>query len=262
MNTCRFLSYVKCVTARFEISRFAHLENVGRNKEKVWVDYFVKFRWIIVIFVVLLVSFTIYFLTYLGDVRSECKSFKRRQKEHDENVKKVVKLLKERNPSKDGLVCTVGGLINGYGIEGSSHLYGLFSDTVVAYEIVLADGRIVRATKDNEYSDLFYAIPWSQGTLGLLVSVEIRLIPVKEYMKLTYNPVVGNLKEVVQAYIDSFAPRDGGPEKIPDFVEAMVYNPTVCLTGKYASKEEAKKKGSVINNQRWWLKPTSMPRRH
>lgn len=212
-------------------------------------DYCDQFRWIIVIFVVLPISATLYFLTYLGDVRSECKSFKRRQKEHDANVKKVIKRLKERNPSKDGLVCTarkpwiavgmrnvdykrarhfevdlsefrnvldidkermiarveplvnmgqitrvtvpmnlslavvaelddltVGGLINGYGIEGSSHLYGLFSDTVVAYEIVLADGRLVRATKDNEYSDLFYAIPWSQDTLGLLVAAEIKLI--------------------------------------------------------------------------------------
>ncbi|PIA35465.1 hypothetical protein AQUCO_03500081v1 [Aquilegia coerulea] len=300
------------------------------KRKKVWVDYFVKFRWIIVIFVVLPISCTMYFLTYLGDVRSESKSFKRRQKEHDENVKKVVKRLKQRNPSKDGLVCTarkpyiavgmrnvdykrarhfevdlsefrnvldidrermiarveplvnmgqisrvtvpmnlslevvaelddltVGGLINGYGIEGSSHLYGLFSDTVVAYEIVLADGRVVRATKDNEYSDLFYAIPWSQGTLGLLVSAEIRLIPVKEYMKVTYQPVIGNLKDLAQAYIDSFAPRDGDPEKIPDFVETMIYTPTegVCMTGKYASKEEAKKKGNVINQVGWWFKP-------
>lgn len=152
---------------------------------------------------------------------------------------------------------TVGGLINGYGIEGSSHIYGLFSDTVVALEVVLADGRIVRATKDNEYSDLFYAIPWSQGTLGLMVSAEIKLIPVKEYMKLTYRPARGNLRELAKAYADSFAPIDGDQSKVPDFVEGMIYAPTegVFMTGVYASKEEAKKKGNVINNQRWWFKP-------
>uniref|UniRef100_A0A7N0UKI4 Delta(24)-sterol reductase n=1 Tax=Kalanchoe fedtschenkoi TaxID=63787 RepID=A0A7N0UKI4_KALFE len=303
------------------------------KRKKIWVDYFVSFRWIIVIFVVLPISFTMYFLTYLGDVRSEMKSYKRRQKEHDENVAKVMKRLKQRNPSKDGLVCTarkpwvavgmrnvdykrarhfevdlsefrnileidekrmiarveplvnmgqitrttvpmnlalavvaelddltVGGLINGYGIEGSSHLYGLFSDTVVAYEIVLADGRLVRATKDNEYQDLFYAIPWSQGTLGLLVAAEIKLIRIKEYMKLTYKPVIGNLQDLSQAYIDSFAPRDGdqdNPEKVPDFVETMIYTPTegVCMTGRYASKEEAKRKGNKINSVYWWYKP-------
>ena len=42
----------------------------------------------------------------MGDVWFESKSFKRRQKEHDENVEKVIKWIKERNPSKDGLVCT------------------------------------------------------------------------------------------------------------------------------------------------------------
>lgn len=310
------------------------LEAPLRPKRKKGIaDFLVQFRWILVVFVVLPISVTIYFLIYLGDVKSDMKSYKKRQKEHDENVKKVVKRLKERNPSKDGLVCTarkpwiavgmrnvdykrarhfevdlsafrnildidkdrmiakveplvnmgqisratcpmnlslavvaelddltVGGLINGYGIEGSSHIYGLFSDTVVAYEIVLADGQVVRATKDNEYKDLFYAIPWSQGTLGLLVSAEIKLIPIKEYMKLTYKPVVSNLREIAQAYADSFAPRDGDQDnqaKVPDFVEGMIYTSTeaVFMTGRYASKEEAKKKGNVINSVGWWFKP-------
>ena len=253
-----------------------------RKRKKVLVDYLVQFRWILVIFVVLPFSALIYLNIYLGDMWSAMKSEKRRQKEHEENVDKVVKRLKQRNPKKDGLVCTarkpwiavgmrnvdykrarhfevdlssfrnileidkermiakveplvnmgqitratcpmnltlavvaelddltVGGLINGYGIEGSSHIYGLFSDTVVAMEVVLADGRVVRATKDNEYSDLFYGMPWSQGTLGFLVSAEIKLIPTKEYMRLTYTPVKGTLKEIAQAYADSFAPRDG-----------------------------------------------------
>ncbi|KAH0926843.1 hypothetical protein HID58_019099 [Brassica napus] len=314
------------------ISRMSDLQAplVRPKRKKTWVDYFVKFRWIIVIFVVLPISATLYFLIYLGDMWSESKSYEKRRKEHDQNVAKVIKRLKERDAAKDGLVCTarkpwiavgmrnvdykrarhfevdlgefrnileinkekmiarveplvnmgqisratvpmnlslavvaelddltVGGLINGYGIEGSSHLYGLFADTVVAYEIVLAGGELVRATKDNEYSDLFYAIPWSQGTLGLLVAAEIKLIPVKEYMKLTYIPVKGDLQTLAQGYMDSFAPKDGDTSKIPDFVEGMVYNPTegVMMVGTYASKEEAKKKGNKINNVGWWFKP-------
>ncbi|KAL2474134.1 Delta(24)-sterol reductase [Forsythia ovata] len=73
---------------------------------------------------------------------------------------------------------TIGGHINGYGIEVSSHIYSLISDTVVAYEIILTDGQLVRATKDREYSDLFCASPWSQGTLGLIVAAKIKL-PIK-----------------------------------------------------------------------------------
>ncbi|KAH9605477.1 hypothetical protein KSS87_018876 [Heliosperma pusillum] len=303
------------------------------KRKKTIVDFLIQFRWIFVIFVLLPISSTFYFFIYLGGKRAEWKSYKKRQQEHDENVIKVVKRLKERNPAKDGLVCTarkpwvsvgmrnldykrarhfevdlsafsnileidkermvakveplvnmahlsrvtvpmnlslaviaelddltVGGLINGYGIEGSSHIYGLFADTVVAYEIVLADGRVVRATKDNEYCDLFYAIPWSQGTLGFLVSAEIRLIHIKEYMRLTYTPVKGSLKEIAQGYADSFTPKDGdqdNPEKVPDFVEGMVYSSSegVMMTGRYASKKEAKEKGNVINNYGWWFKP-------
>ncbi|KAL8139904.1 hypothetical protein V2J09_005925 [Rumex salicifolius] len=301
-----------------------------RPKKRIeWADFLVKFRWIPVLFVVLPFSFLFYLFIYLGDLRSEMKPYKQRQKEHDKNVLKVIKRLKQRNPSKHGLVCTarkpwiavgmrnvdykrarrfevdlspfrnileideqrmiarveplvnmgqitrvtvpmnlslavvaelddltVGGLINGYGIEGSSHIYGLFSDTVVAYEIVLADGCLVRATKDNDYSDLFYAIPWSQGTLGLLVAAEIKLIPIKEYMKVTYTPVRGSLRQLAQSYMDSFAPVDGDQEKVPDFVETMIYNPGegVCMTGRYVSKEEAEIKGNVINNINWWFK--------
>lgn len=39
-----------------------------------------------------------------------------------------------------------GGLIMGTGIESSSHIYGLFQHTCVAYELVLADGSLVRCS--------------------------------------------------------------------------------------------------------------------
>ncbi|CAI5488724.1 unnamed protein product [Closterium sp. Naga37s-1] len=357
------------------------------RKKRAWsiVDFLVQFRWILVIFVVLPVSFAFQCNKDFWDWWSNRKSFAQREREHQAAVQKLVNRLKSRDRRRDGLVCTsrkpwlsvsmrnsdykrvrrfevdmnefcqilavdtvnriarcepyvgmgqlsavtvplgyalevvpelddltVGGLINGYGIEGSSHIYGLFQptrndsqlpfrrpprrfhlprrtrwrrtrlcwrtarwclasqlriplppfprpsalplppppfppprrvasnspqDTVDAYEIVLADGTLVRATRDNEHADLFYAIPWSQGTLGLLVAAEIRLIPVKEFMRVTYTPVRGTLREMTQAYIDSFCPRDGdqdNPDKVPDFVEGMVYTRSegVMMTGR------------------------------
>jgi delta24-sterol reductase len=303
---------------------------VRPKRKKVLVDYLVRLRWIPALFIALPISALIYFSVFVGNTWSAMKSEKCRQKEHEENIKRVVRRLKERNPKRDGLVCTarkpwvvvgmrnvdykrarhfqvdlsafrnileidkermvakveplvsmgqitkatcpmnlslavapefddltVGGLINSYGISGGSHIYGLFSDTVVSVEVVLADGQVVRATKDNEHSDLFYGMPWSQGTIGLLVSAEIKLIPVKEYMRLTYTPVRGTLKEIAEAYADSFVPRDGDPAKVPDFVEGMVYSSSegVMMTGVYASEEEAKKKGNRINRVGWWFKP-------
>ena len=46
--------------------------------------------------------------------------------------------------------CTVydaGGLIMGVGIETSSHKYGLMQHVCEAFELVLADGRLVRCSK-------------------------------------------------------------------------------------------------------------------
>jgi FAD/FMN-containing dehydrogenase len=40
-----------------------------------------------------------------------------------------------------------GGCICGAGLETSSHKYGMFADTCVAYELVLSDGRLITCSK-------------------------------------------------------------------------------------------------------------------
>ena len=89
-------------------------------------------------------------------------------------------------PEMDDL--TVGGLVSGTGIESSSHVRGLFHEGCLEFELCLADGRVVRATADNEYSDLFHGIPWSYGTLAFVLSVTIRIIPCKQYVRVEYKP--------------------------------------------------------------------------
>ena len=51
----------------------------------------------------------------------------------------------------------------GLGMETNSHLLGLIQETILSFEVVLSDGRLVKVTRDNEYSDLFAALPWSHG---------------------------------------------------------------------------------------------------
>ncbi|CBI27447.3 unnamed protein product, partial [Vitis vinifera] len=161
------------------------------KRKKIWVDYFVHFRWIIVIFVVLPISFTLYFLTYLGDVRSESKSFKQRQEEHNENVKKVIKRLKERNPSRDGLVCTARKPWIAVGMRNVDYKRARH------FEVDLSAFRNI-------------------------LDID------KERMIARCEPLV-NMGQISRV--------------------------TVCMTGRYASKEEAKKKGNVINSVGWWYKP-------
>lgn len=81
-------------------------------------------------------------------------------------------------PELDDL--TVGGLIMGTGVESSSHIYGLFQHICESYELVLADGSVVTCSR-TENSDLYFAIPWSYGTLGFLTAAEIKILPATRY---------------------------------------------------------------------------------
>ncbi len=90
---------------------------------------------------------------------------------------------------------TFGGVCMGLGMATSSHRFGLIQETVEAYEVVLADGSLVRATR-SEHADLFHALPWSHGTLGLLVSVELRIVRVKPYVRLQYTPLRSRLPSI------------------------------------------------------------------
>lgn len=82
---------------------------------------------------------------------------------------------------------TVGGAIAGIGIESSSFRYGFVHETVSELDVLLADGRIVTATKDNEHRDLFLGFANSYGTLGYALRARIKLVPVKPFVELTHR---------------------------------------------------------------------------
>ena len=73
------------------------------------------------------------------------------------------------------------------GMTTHSHRAGLMQESIVAYQVVLADGSLVRASK-TENPDLYYCLPWSHGTLGFVVALEVKIIPVKPYVRLQYIP--------------------------------------------------------------------------
>lgn len=110
---------------------------------------------------------------------------------------------------------TVGGAINGAALESSSHLYGQFNDTCLSYDVLLGDGSIVHATP-NENADLFYGISGSYGTLGVLLAVEIRLVPVNKEVLVSYYSF-SNLSQAIDFMVHCH-------EEKCDFLEAIVYN--------------------------------------
>merc|ERR1719375_2668386 len=80
---------------------------------------------------------------------------------------------------------TVGGMVAGTGIESSSHHAGLFHELCLELEIVLASGSTVKCNK-QERPDLFEAYFGSYGTLGMLMSAKLRIIPTAPYVRLCY----------------------------------------------------------------------------
>ena len=83
---------------------------------------------------------------------------------------------------------TLGGAVAGVGIESSSYKHGLVHDTMLELDVLLADGRVVTCTPDNEHADLFFGFPNSYGTLGYALRVKARTVPVRKYVRMEHLP--------------------------------------------------------------------------
>jgi FAD/FMN-containing dehydrogenase len=73
----------------------------------------------------------------------------------------------------------VGGLATAGGIGWFARSYGLTVDHVRAVDVVLADGRQVRADADHE-PDLFWAMRGAGDSVGIAVAFEIEAVPMPE----------------------------------------------------------------------------------
>jgi FAD/FMN-containing dehydrogenase len=81
---------------------------------------------------------------------------------------------------------TIGGAVTGIGIESSSFKYGLVHETVQEMEVLLGDGRVLVCTPDNAHRDLFYGFANAYGTLGYVLKLKVKAVPVKDYVELRH----------------------------------------------------------------------------
>jgi FAD/FMN-containing dehydrogenase len=72
----------------------------------------------------------------------------------------------------------VGGLVTGGGFGRLSRRFGLSVDNLTAVDMVLADGRLVRATEESN-PDLFWAVRGGGGNFGVVTSFDLRLHPME-----------------------------------------------------------------------------------
>ena len=81
------------------------------------------------------------------------------------------------------------GYMLGGGLSFLGRKYGLATNSVVAIELVTADGRLVRADSDSG-ADLFWALRGGGGSFGVVTAIELRLFPITEvYAGLLWYPI-------------------------------------------------------------------------
>ncbi|KAF2969679.1 hypothetical protein GQX73_g3916 [Xylaria multiplex] len=72
----------------------------------------------------------------------------------------------------------VGGLLVGGGISYFSSTKGWSCDTIVGYEVVLADGSVVEARATGRYADLFWALHGGHNNFGIVTRFDLKTFPI------------------------------------------------------------------------------------
>lgn len=145
---------------------------------------------------------------------------------------------------------TIGGVTMGFGMETNSHTIGFFQESVIEYEIVTSDGT-VRTVNANNDPELFYALPWSAGTLGLLTAVTVKIHEVKPYVHVKYIPTHSpkELCDLMTKYSES--------PKAPTFLEATVYtkDTSVVQMGNFVDAPKTPQEKAILNDINSFWKP-------
>jgi hypothetical protein len=93
----------------------------------------------------------------------------------------------------------VVGYTLGGGLSFLGRKYGLCANAVRAVELVTADGRLVRADRDNE-PDLFWALRGGGGSFGVVTTIELELFPIEHaYAGVLWYPIERG-REVLHAW--------------------------------------------------------------
>lgn len=121
---------------------------------------------------------------------------------------------------------TAGGGYAGTAGESSSFRHGFFDDTIRSVEMVLGNGDVVRASRE-ERADLFRGAAGAVGSLGTTTLIELSLMEARRYVR-TYYHRVGSVAEAVERIKAETADPNN------DYVDGILYSPThgVIITGR------------------------------
>lgn len=100
--------------------------------------------------------------------------------------------------------------------------------------------KIAPLSLQDENSELFYSVPWSYGTLGFLVSADLKIVPAKKYVKVEYMPVY-SFDDIQKKFSEEVMKKENN-----DFVEGLMYseNTAVIMTANMTDEAEPEKVSS------------------
>ncbi|OAA51630.1 FAD binding domain-containing protein [Metarhizium rileyi] len=128
---------------------------------------------------------------------------------------------------------TAGGGYAGTAGESSSFKHGFFNETVNYVEMVLANGDVVRASRE-EKPDLFQGAAGSVGTLGVTTLMELRLIEAKRYVRTTYHRTRSVAEAVEKVRAETRNPQN-------DYVDGILFSKDhgAIITGTMTDEKPA-----------------------
>jgi FAD/FMN-containing dehydrogenase len=103
----------------------------------------------------------------------------------------------------------VVGFTLGGGIGVLSRRFGLAANHVRAFEVVTADGQLVRTDREQE-PDLFWALRGGGGSFGVVTAMELELLPVTRVYAGTLWYPIERAREVLEATLPTSWARSGG----------------------------------------------------
>ena len=131
---------------------------------------------------------------------------------------------------------TLGGAVTGMGIESTSFRNGCPHESVLDFDVLTGDGRVLTVTPDGEHADLFTGFPNSYGTLGYALRLRIELQPVKPFVALEHY-VLSSAQEAAET-IDQISVTGDHRGRFVDFLDGVVFEPDriVITVGRFVDE--------------------------